>query len=317
MNEPAVFDYSELDSEIRELVQQRADEIRSRLKLTAQEVVEIGERLIEVKSKVGHGKFGKWLLAEFDWTDRTARQFMAVAERFKSENFSDLKIAPSALYLLAAPSTPESARAEVLALAEAGATITYSLARDITKKWKGRTPEDDDDQDPDNSMAVHFSSETPEWYTPGHIVARVIQAMGCIDLDPCSNSHVEPNVPAMTYYTKEDDGLAQPWHGRVYMNPPYGHELGDWVTHLIDEWRDGRVTEAVALVPARTDTAWFSEFIGLPLCFIRGRLRFSGHENSAPFPSMAVYLGPNLTAFVRAFGDIGPIYQEVEEQQDE
>lgn len=157
-------------------------------------------------------------------------------------------------------------------------------------------------------LAVHFSSDTVEWYTPAHIIARVVQILGTIDLDPCSNSHEAPNVPATHHYTKEDDGLAQLWHGRVYMNSPYGRELADWVAHLLREWQAGRVTEAIALVTARTDTQWFRTLREFPRCYLWGRLRFSEHDDAAPFPSMAVYLGQRLDAFLSAFSDIGDVY---------
>ena len=68
--------------------------------------------------------------------------------------------------------------------------------------------------------AVHYSSESPEWYTPPEIIAPVLAFFDEIDLDPCSNSHTNPNVPACERFTKEDDGLRQQWHGRVFLNPP-------------------------------------------------------------------------------------------------
>lgn len=80
---------------------------------------------------MGHGYFGEWLKAEFDWTERTARRFMAVADSFKSDKLSDLDIAPSALYLLSAPSTPEEVREEALDRAEAGEPITHAIAKEI------------------------------------------------------------------------------------------------------------------------------------------------------------------------------------------
>lgn len=159
---------------------------------------------------------------------------------------------------------------------------------------------------------VHFSSETPEWYTPQHIIDRVLKVMGEIDIDPCSNDKDSPNVPAAQYYTQEDDGLSFEWRGRIYMNPPYGREISDWVNHLVKEWDAGRTTEAIALAPARTDTVWFRWLRRFPRCFVWGRLKFSESENSAPFPSMVVYLGQNLRGFIEAFGDIGDIYQVVE-----
>jgi hypothetical protein len=168
-----------------------------------------------------------------------------------------------------------------------------------------------EEEKPTTFADVHFSSQSIECYTPLEIVGRVLEVFGEIDLDPCSNSHEEPNIPARSHYTQDDNGLSRQWHGRVYMNPPYGRELSDWIGHLRDEYKAGRVTEAIALVPSRTDTEWFRKVREYPRCFIFGRLRFIGQENSAPFPSMLVYMGDNLESFVEAFSDIGDIYQLV------
>lgn len=159
-----------------------------------------------------------------------------------------------------------------------------------------------------------FTSDTPEWYTPEPVIARAIQALGAIDLDPCSNSQESPNVPAARHYTAAENGLSRSWDGRVYMNPPYGDEIGAWVEKLCGEFAAGRVTAAVALVPARTDTKWFRRFRDFPRCFVDGRLRFSGHENSAPFPSCVVYLGADRGAFCAAFADLGDIYERVRDK---
>lgn len=159
-----------------------------------------------------------------------------------------------------------------------------------------------------NGMAVYYSSETPEWYTPPRIIERVIRVLGEIDLDPCSNPG-KPNIPAHQHYTQQDNGLSKPWHGRVYMNPPYGREIKDWTDYLICEWDKGHTIEAIALTPARTDTEWFRALEPFVRCFIYGRLIFSEHENSAPFPSMAVYLGSNPDLFKAAFRELGGIYR--------
>lgn len=123
------FDYASLDLETRVLVRQCTSEIKERMRRTAQDIIEIGQKLIDVKQHLGHGKFGLWLRLEFEWTDRTARQFMRVAEAFKSENFSDLDFAPSALYLLAAPSTPDEVRREALERAYQGESITHAKVK--------------------------------------------------------------------------------------------------------------------------------------------------------------------------------------------
>jgi hypothetical protein len=164
-------------------------------------------------------------------------------------------------------------------------------------------------------MAVHFSSETPEHYTPATIIDAVIDVLGSIDLDPCSNSQDAPNVPAEYHYTIDDDGLSLPWAGKVYMNPPYGRAIGDWVNKLTDSIGNG-VTEAIALVPARVDTQWWNALTALPhlVCFVTGRLTFIGNDDAAPFPSAVVYLsqdGQNAPAFYDTFAQFGRIWQAI------
>ena len=153
---------------------------------------------------------------------------------------------------------------------------------------------------------VHFSSDSHEWYTPQNIIDYTIKVFDKIDLDPCSDG--AKNIPASNYFTQEDDGLKQIWFGKVYMNPPYGNEIGKWIHKLKESYKDEDIKEAIALVPSRTDTEWFRELKEYPRCFIWGRLRFSNQENSAPFPSMIVYLGNNLNKFVEIFNEIGDVY---------
>ncbi len=131
-----VFDYTSLDSETSQFVQEQTGEIRVLMKRTVESIVEIGKKLIEVKKRLKHGRFGVWLATEFYWDERTARRFMSVAESLghKSDILSKGNFAPSALYLLAAPSTPETARAEALARAEAGEVITVTVAKEIKQK---------------------------------------------------------------------------------------------------------------------------------------------------------------------------------------
>ena len=155
-------------------------------------------------------------------------------------------------------------------------------------------------------LAPLMSSESPEWYTPNHILAAVVATLGAIDLDPCADP--DKRVPASQHYTAEDDGLAHDWDGRVYMNPPYGREIVAWVDKLAVEFADGRVSEAIALVPARVDTTWWRRLPHREWLAISGRLAFSGHENSAPFPSAVCYLGTDASRFREVFGPLGDGY---------
>ncbi len=129
------FDYSVLDAESRIVVQQRTGEIKSLVKRSAQDIVEIGQKLIEVKACLGHGNFGNWLATESEWSDQTALNYMNVAHHFAQiPNY--LEFAPKALYMLSAPSTPESAREEAIETATAGTSITPAKAGEIVQKHK-------------------------------------------------------------------------------------------------------------------------------------------------------------------------------------
>lgn len=155
------------------------------------------------------------------------------------------------------------------------------------------------------------SSETPEHYTPDKIIDRVVALFGEIDLDPCSNAGI-PNIPALNHYTQTDDGFAHEWPGKVYLNPPYGAVIGDWINRLIHQYDMEITTEAIALLPARTDTDWFEPLFNYPICFVHGRLKFKGNEdNSAPFPSVVVYFGSRIQAFRQHFSDLGTIVKKI------
>lgn len=98
------------------------------------------------------------------------------------------------------------------------------------------------------------------------------------------------NAKTGTYFTEEDDGLVQDWTDTTWVNPPYGREIPKWVKKAYHESVLHKIV-VVMLLPARTDTAWFHDFImphAYEICFIRGRIRFVGTSNSAPFPSMIV-----------------------------
>lgn len=128
------FDYKTLSPQQRKVVEKRTGEIKERLRRTAQDVWEVGQKLVEVRSQLEYGQFEVWLSAEFGWSRRTAYNFINVYETFgESTNFAQLDIATSALYKLAAPSTPESIRHEFLDKAEQGQKITHKQINQALK----------------------------------------------------------------------------------------------------------------------------------------------------------------------------------------
>ena len=128
------FDYNFLSPQVRTLVEGKTCEIKSLIRRNVQEIVDIGQNLIEVKAQLGHGNFRAWLKAEFDWSVRTASRFMQVATKFKCAKLAHLNIAVSALYLLAKSSTPEQALKEALEIASEGENLTYSKAAEIVNR---------------------------------------------------------------------------------------------------------------------------------------------------------------------------------------
>ena len=133
------FEYSRLNKEIRTIVRQRTLEIKNLMRLTAENIINIGQKLTEVKEQLGHGNFQDWLRSEFEWSEQTARQFMQVyrwSRTIENKNFVFSQLATSALYLLAAPSTPSQAREEVLDLVSEGEKISYSRVKNIVDRHK-------------------------------------------------------------------------------------------------------------------------------------------------------------------------------------
>lgn len=134
---------------------------------------------------------------------------------------------------------------------------------------------------------VMFSSKSELWETPQKFFDELNEQFH-FDLDPCAT---KDNAKCIQFFTPEVDGLKQDWGGhKVFCNPPYGRKLYDWVKKAYDESRKDNTT-VVMLIPARTDTRYFHEYIyhkAKEIRFIRGRLKFGGSKNSAPFPSMVV-----------------------------
>ncbi len=163
------------------------------------------------------------------------------------------------------------------------------------------------------NRAYKNSSKSNEWYTPRWLIKKAISVMGGIDLDPASSPEANKTVQASRFYTIDDLSLMQPWFGRVWLNPPYGDNVQPFVDKLLVSVKSGEVTEALLLVAARTDTAWFRKLRAYPRCFLWGRIKFISGETGEPgdpagFPSMVVYMGPNFLTFVDEFKSSGDIY---------
>ena len=123
-----------------------------------------------------------------------------------------------------------------------------------------------------------FSSASQHWATPRDLYNALNKEFRFND-DPCP---LEP----------KNDGLSREWGSRTYCNPPYGREITKWLNKAYVERLKGKLV--VCLIPSRTDTRWWHEYVMFAeeIRFLRGRLRFGNAKNSAPFPSaVAVFRG--------------------------
>jgi len=119
-----------------------------------------------------------------------------------------------------------------------------------------------------------MTSWRDDWRTPISLYNELNKEFH-FNFDPC------PNNP-------EFDGLSVEWGGRNFVNPPYGRTIGLWLKKGFEEWQKGKLV--VFLIPSRTDTIWWHDFVmkATEIRFIEGRLKFSEYHNSAPFPSCIV-----------------------------
>ena len=132
-------------------------------------------------------------------------------------------------------------------------------------------------------MSVHFSSKTDLWYTPQDFFKKYDDVYK-FETDVCAT---DDNAKCAKYYTEEMDGLSQEWRGVCWMNPPYGRTISKWMKKAYESSLSGATV--VCLVPARTDTGWWHNYaMKGDVEFIKGRLKFGGSKNSAPFPSAVV-----------------------------
>lgn len=155
------------------------------------------------------------------------------------------------------------------------------------------------------------SSNNVEWYTPRPYLDAARRVLGQIDLDPASCAAAQRAVKAKTYFTIADNGLAQQWVGRVWLNPPYSRGvIADFVEKLVEEFEWGCVNSAILLTHNHADTKWFHMALRASnaICFTRGRIRFNHPSGKTGIPTNGqtfFYFGPNPRVFCAVFDAIG------------
>jgi ParB family chromosome partitioning protein len=150
-----------------------------------------------------------------------------------------------------------------------------------------------------------------EYFTPLTYIDAARAVLGDIDVDSATCAFAQSRIRAQEFFTKENDGLEQQWHGRVWLNPPYSR-VADFVAKLLSEIGAGRVTAAILLTNNNTDSGWFHAAAGVAsaMCFTKGRISFeqeSGPVTSPPQGQAFLYFGKDVAGFCRAFAAIGHV----------
>jgi len=166
---------------------------------------------------------------------------------------------------------------------------------------------------------VTNNSGNNEWYTPQHIVEAARLALGEIDLDPASCATANQVVQAGEYFTADQDGLAQAWRGRVWLNPPYSRDLCvRFADKLLEELLRGNVQQACVLVNNATDTQWCQKLLAASsaVCLLRGRVRFLDHtgkqQNTPLQGQLVLYFGAGVEKFRASFAALGVCFGRLE-----
>ena len=177
----------------------------------------------------------------------------------------------------------------------------------------------------------HVPDSPNEWYTPARYIEAARAVMGRIDLDPASCEQANRVVQAQRYYTSQQNGLLQPWYGRIFLNPPYGTTgINDHAGHthtgqsriklftqkLLQSYQDGTVSQAILLCRADPSAYWFSPLWHYPICFVGGNFYFDSPKGLGTakhrFGTCFVYLGPGVHTFIDVFCQFGRVVRAVD-----
>jgi hypothetical protein len=282
INPPAIVRAHETLSALAQVINAAHEEVESALASSLGNARMAGSALIKVKCTLPHGSWLSWLAKNVKFSQQTASNYMRIAEgSAKLPTVGNLGVR-EALSLLHPPTVPEPA------------------------------PEPGEEAPKPH---VAQNSGEMEWYTPDEYIEAARAVLGVIDLDPASSDIANATIKAKVYYTKDDDGLAKEWKGKVWLNPPYARPLIEkFIAKLLAHYGGGEVPEAMVLVNNATETEWFQSLASeaRAICFPAKRVRFLDRNGNpgAPLQGQAlVYLGSEVGRFREKVGEFGFIME--------
>ena len=209
---------------------------------------------------------------------------------------------------------------EVQDMARSGAVSIHAASKiaDLPQETQEEIAQDvSEGVKPSEAVKRHIhvaqNSGNNEWYTPTDIIQAAKAAMGAIDCDPASSDVANQTIGASVFFTEEQNGLTQPWRGRVWLNPPYAQPLiAQFAEATASKYEAEEFEQACILVNNATETGWFQRLLSVAsgVCFPSSRIRFLSPDGKqgAPLQGQAIlYLGDNFQQFADAFGELGAI----------
>ena len=238
-----------------------------------------------------------------------------VEEEGQGEAAEALQDSPDAFVAFCASS--DSAPAEVAAVVVSGLDDDAGSEGEKAENFSGNAGEAEGEE-PRNDGSLKWNPARPssnEAYTPEWACGPAREALGGFDLDPASCEEANATIRAARFFSIEDDGLAHPWSGKIWLNPPYsgpGGTLIAWIGKLLADVESGAVVEAVALLPAYVETEALQAVLARcdAVCFPSRRIQFERPGLPAMHPpagSAVAYFGPNPERFREAYADRGEV----------
>lgn len=290
----------------------RLFELEERIEKGLQTFIDVGNSLLEIRDRrlykeQGYVRFEDYCQERWGW--KRAHVYRQIEAALTAQVLSPIGDIPKTesqireLTPLIKTDEQEAVETWRQLQEEHGEKVTASIIRAAVQEKL--QPE------PRTAAQLIVSSNSNEWYTPDKYIQSARKVMGLINIDPATSLQANKIVQAEVIYTAEDSGLQYDWHGRVWLNPPYGNLTEAFVTKLVTQYQTGITTEAILLVNSHaTDTKWFQPLWDYLLCFTDHRINFyapGGSGVGSTHGSVFVYFGDNKHGFAKEFSEYGNI----------